>query len=256
MRYSVFAGGKRLRSLLALASCHAVCGTAEASLPLAASLEFVHTFSLIRDDLPSMDDDDYRRGKLACHRAFDEATALLAGDALLTLAFETLASDIRDPTLARTLLRDLAGACGVRGMASGQAEDLDGEGASPSEACIARIHAGKATALIRFACVGGGRCGGATADQMEILSDVGLELGHAFQIIDDLLDATAAFEQIGKPTGRDRQRGKMTYLTIEDEATCRQRAERRLAEALLLVERLPRPALLCRMARDAVRRDR
>lgn len=258
LRYSVFAGGKRLRPALALAAAEAIGGkrAATAVLPFAAALELVHTYSLIHDDLPSMDDDDLRRGKPTSHRVFGEATAVLAGDALHSLAFSSLLASVRDATLARALALELATAAGVDGMVGGQSEDLAAEGARPDEARLERLHRGKTAALFAAACVGGGHAAKATRAQLAALRAFGLELGLAFQIIDDVLDETGTAEQLGKTPGKDRKGHKMTYVALEGVPAARARAARRLAKALARVTGLPHPETLEALARYVVARER
>ena len=255
LRYSVFAGGKRLRPALALAAAEAVGGSSEDALPFAASLELVHTYSLIHDDLPCMDDDDLRRGRPTSHKVFGEAMAVLAGDALHSLAYESLLERVPDAALARALAHDLARAAGVRGMVGGQVEDLDAEGQRPDEARLERLHTGKTAALFAAACEGGGRAGGADASSLEALHRFGLELGLAFQIVDDVLDETGTAESLGKTPGKDRRGVKMTYVALEGVPAARARADRRLAVAIASIAKLPRPEVLSNLARYVVSRD-
>jgi geranylgeranyl diphosphate synthase type II len=254
MRYSVFAGGKRLRPALAMASAEAVGGTPECAVPFAGALELVHTYSLVHDDLPSMDDDDLRRGKPTSHKVFGEATAILAGDALHSLAFASLLGGVEDAALARSMALDLARAAGVGGMVGGQVEDLSAERQPPTEERLHHIHSGKTAALIAAACVGGGRCGRATDAQLDALRRFGTDLGLAFQIVDDVLDVTGTPEQLGKTPGKDRRGSKMTYVALEGVPAARARAERRLAAALAALSSLPRPAALEALARFVVSR--
>jgi geranylgeranyl diphosphate synthase type II len=190
MRYSVLAGGKRVRPALVLAACRAVGGDEEAALPYACALEFVHTYSLIHDDLPAMDDDDVRRGKPTSHKAFGEAMAILAGDALHTQAFDLLLRETPDADVARRLGVTLAEAAGFAGMVGGQVEDLAGGGATPDAERVERIHVAKTARLIAAATRGGGIAGGATDAQVEALGRYGIGVGLAFQITDDVLDET------------------------------------------------------------------
>jgi len=251
MRYSVFAGGKRLRPALCLAACASVGGRDETALPFAAALELVHTYSLIHDDLPCMDDDDLRRGKPTSHRVFGEALAILAGDALHSFAFESLLGHVADPALACDLARELARAAVV----GGQVEDLAAEGAPAEEARLERLHLGKTAALFAAATAGGGRAGGGTAAQVDALRRFGLELGLAFQIVDDVLDETGTAESLGKTPGKDRKGVKMTYVALEGVPAARARAARRLDVALHALAGLPSPAVLASLARFVVERD-
>ena len=258
LRYSVFAGGKRLRPALAFAAAHAVGGArgVTAAVPYAAALELVHTYSLIHDDLPCMDDDDLRRGKPTSHKVFGEATAVLAGDALHSLAFSSLLEGVTSPPLARALALELSAAAGVRGMVGGQAEDLAAEGAAPDAARLARLHRGKTAALIAASCVGGGLAGGATKAQTAALRAFGLDLGLAFQVVDDVLDETGTALELGKTPGKDRRGGKMTYVALEGVPAARARARKLLARALRRVASLPRPGALVALARYVVERER
>ena len=210
MRYSSLAGGKRLRPILCLASTEAVGGQRAAALLPAVALECLHTYTLIHDDLPAMDNDDLRRGLPTCHKKFDEATAILAGDALLTLAFELLA---RAPPTAELVL-ELAAAAGSRGVVAGQAEDLAAEGREPDAARLEYIHAHKTGALIRAACRMGALVGGANAEQLAALTTYAEKIGLAFQIADDVLNVTSTAKQLGKAVGSDAARRKMTYVSL------------------------------------------
>ncbi len=231
MRYSVFAGGKRLRPALVLAACRAVGGSDHACAPALAAVEVLHTYTLVHDDLPAMDDDDLRRGRPTCHKAYDEATAILVGDALQTLAFETVAE------LGAEAVKVLARASGSRGVVGGQQDDLDAEGAviDASPACRARlerIHRGKTAALIRASCALGAIAGGATAAQRAALERFGEDIGLAFQIADDVLDATADAATLGKTPGKDAAQGKLTYVAVHGLAAARAEAQRLEATAL------------------------
>ena len=256
MRYSVLAGGKRLRPALAIAAAEAVGGRVEDALPFAAALEMVHTYSLIHDDLPAMDDDALRRGKPTSHVVFGEATAILAGDALHTLAFETIASRVADPDLARALVLDLARAAGVTGMVGGQVEDLCAERAKPSEARLSRIHAGKTAALIAASCEGGGRAGGGAPAALAALREYGKNLGLAFQIVDDVLDETGTAASLGKTPGKDRKGVKMTYVALEGVPAARARAVALVEAAVAALAGVPSPSTLVALARYVAARDR
>jgi len=210
MRYSVFAGGKRLRPALCLTAAEACGGKPEDALNAACSLELLHTYTLIHDDLPAMDDDTLRRGRPTCHIQFDEATAILAGDALLTLAFEVLSSHPQNGALATELAR----AAGSRGVIGGQAEDLAAEGDKPEPERVEYIHRHKTATLIRAACVMGGLCANADNEALNALALYGENIGLAFQITDDLLDESATVKELGKDIGSDRAREKMTYPVV------------------------------------------
>ena len=226
MRYSLQAGGKRLRPALALAAADLGGADPDAALPLAAALECVHTYSLIHDDLPCMDDDDLRRGRPTCHRAFDEATALLAGDALLAQAFVIVAEAYADrPALAAALTRELAAACSGARPVGGQMQDLLAERSGPSTAAdLEFIHLNKTAALLECSLVCGGLVAGLPAAALADLRRAGRHLGLAFQIVDDVLDATADTAALGKTAGKDARAGKTTYVSLHGIETARRLA--------------------------------
>jgi farnesyl diphosphate synthase len=218
MRYSSLGGGKRLRAFFVLASATLFKVGALPALRTASAIEFVHAYSLIHDDLPAMDDDDLRRGKPSCHKQFDEATAILAGDALQTLAFEVLAdSDTHgDPAVRASLVSELAKAAGAHGMVGGQmldllAEEQDGE---MSIGAITRLQRLKTGALISFSCTAGATLGKAAEPMRNALSAYAHDLGLAFQIVDDLLDVEGDAAALGKTTGKDAAAGKATFVSI------------------------------------------
>ncbi len=221
MNYSLLAGGKRLRPVMCLAVAEMFGSPPEDILEAACAIELVHTYTLVHDDLPAMDDDDYRRGRLTCHRVYGEATAILAGDALLTLAFELLAEfglkggGAHHGRKALRLIRELAAAAGYRELICGQMMDLASEGRDdvPPEA-VEEIGRRKTAALICAAIRMGAILGGATAEEFERLSRYGISMGMAFQIIDDLLNIEGDPEQMGKKTGTDRKKGKATYPAL------------------------------------------
>ncbi|MGE3539239.1 MAG: polyprenyl synthetase family protein [Candidatus Tectimicrobiota bacterium] len=228
MRYSVFAGGKRLRPILVLAAAEAVGGSAEPTLPAASALEYIHTYSMIHDDLPAMDDDDYRRGKLTSHKVYGEAMAILAGDALLTHAFEVLSGaplceHFPAPLLQQVSYR-VARAAGSFGMIGGQVMDMAAEGTPATLEVLEYIHRHKTAALITAAVVTGGILGGGTASQVQALEHYGHDVGWAFQIADDLLDVEGDAAVIGKQVGRDAALAKVTYPALLGIAASRQRA--------------------------------
>ena len=216
MRHGVLNGGKRLRPFLVMESAALFSADGEAALRIAAALECVHCYSLIHDDLPAMDDDDLRRGQPTVHKAFDEATAILAGDALLTLAFDIIADEATMLPAERraALVLALARAAGTGGMVGGQKLDLEAEQAPPDEAGIIRLQAMKTGALIRFACEAGALIAGAPAEDRERLAEFGSAIGLAFQLADDLLDLTADASQMGKATGKDAAAGKATLVAL------------------------------------------
>ena len=215
MYYSLIGGGKRIRPVLALASAEAVGGTPEAILPAAVSLELIHTYSLIHDDLPAMDNDDYRRGRLSNHKVYGEAHAILAGDALLTYAFEFLAGEgLSQPERQLRIIREVAVAAGKVGMVGGQVGDLAGEGKTLTLNEIEGIHKAKTGALLTVSARLGGILAGGTEEQVKALTDYAQALGLAFQIKDDILDVVGDSETLGKPAGSDLRQGKSTYVSL------------------------------------------
>lgn len=215
MLYSLMAGGKRLRPLLVIAACEALGGSREAALPVAAAIEMVHTYSLIHDDLPAMDNDDYRRGKLTNHKVFGEATAILAGDALLTHAFYSIVKASRKFNIpaesALSIVEDLAVMAGPRGMVGGQIADMEGEQGLTDLAQLQYIHLHKTGDLIIFSLLAGGRIAGATEQQLQALREFGTAIGLAFQVQDDILDLVGDEGKLGKKTGSDIKQQKVTY---------------------------------------------
>lgn len=216
MRYSLFAGGKRIRPLLCVEAARAVRDDAAGVERAACALELVHTYSLIHDDLPALDDDDFRRGRPTCHKVFGEAIAILAGDALLTLAFAVLGGlEQVDGERRARMVAELAAAAGsVGGMIAGQVADLEGEGKMPDAAVLEAIHRAKTGALIRAAVRIGGIYAGADARELEALSRYGEHIGLAFQIVDDLLDVEESSERLGKKAGKDAARRKITFPAV------------------------------------------
>jgi len=215
MHYSLIGGGKRIRPVLALASAESVGGDPETILPVAISLELIHTYSLIHDDLPAMDNDDYRRGRLSNHKVFGEANAILAGDALLTYAFELLADPgVGQPERQLRIIREVAVAVGKDGMVGGQVADVAGEGQMLTLGEIEKIHKGKTGALLTASARLGGILAGGTEQQVRALTDYAQALGLAFQIKDDILDVVGNSEILGKPAGSDFRQGKSTYVSL------------------------------------------
>lgn len=213
--YALAAPGKRVRGVIVLWANELFVERANGdAIAAAVALEWVHTYSLIHDDLPAMDDDDFRRGRATCHKVYGEAMAILAGDALLTAAFELLAREVVDSRLALGLIRELASAAGAAGMIAGQAADMHGEGELPSAEQLNYIHRNKTAKLFRCAALMGGICGGARADQLAVLAEYGLNLGLGFQISDDILDISASTETLGKTAGKDARAGKATYPAL------------------------------------------
>lgn len=216
MRHGVLNGGKRLRPFLVIESAALFGASHEAALRVAAALECIHCYSLVHDDLPAMDNDDMRRGQPTVHKAFDEAAAILAGDGLLTYAFDIVASDETDlePSVRLRLVAALARAAGIGGMVGGQAFDLMAELKKPDEAGIITLQAMKTGALIRFACEAGALIANASPEDRERLSEFGAAIGLAFQLADDLLDVTADAASMGKATGKDAAAGKATLVAL------------------------------------------
>jgi geranylgeranyl diphosphate synthase, type II len=229
MRYSVFAGGKRVRPILAIAAAEALGGTATDVLPLACALECIHTYSLIHDDLPALDDDDYRRGRLTNHKVFGEANAILAGDALLTFAFE-LMGDARHwpqfvPERVVQVMHEVAYAIGTFGMIGGQVVDLQMEGQDIDLPALQYIHAHKTGALIRTSVRSGGILGGGSPAAVEALTHYGTHIGLAFQIMDDILDVRGDEQLMGKALRKDDARRKATYPRLVGLAESEVRAQ-------------------------------
>ena len=215
LKYTLGAPGKRVRSVLVLWCCELVAGRINHDAEVASmAIEMVHTYSLIHDDLPAMDDDDLRRGQPTCHKAFDEATAILAGDALLTLAFEILATRVEEPAVTVRLIRQLARDAGADGMIAGQVADLKAENTAGSEETLQYIHVNKTAKMFRCAAAMGAVCGRASQKQFDSLCEYGLNVGLAFQITDDILDETASSEQLGKTAGKDLKAAKCTYPAV------------------------------------------
>jgi geranylgeranyl diphosphate synthase type II len=237
MSYSLAAGGKRLRPILVLLSCEACGGDVEAALPAACAIEMVHTYSLIHDDLPAMDNDDLRRGRPTNHIVFGEALAILAGDGLLTLAFEALAGDVSPPEIAAACCADLARAAGMAGMVGGQVADLEAEGRSVSSLDeLEGIHRRKTGALLASALTMGARIGGAGNEDLHRMASFGRCLGLAFQITDDLLDVCGTVQTLGKAVQKDASRGKLTYPSLLGEEASLLRAQCQIAEACKWIE--------------------
>jgi len=258
MRYSLQAGGKRLRPVLVLATAGCFGAKAGAALPAAVAIECLHTYSLIHDDLPCMDNDDLRRGRPTAHRRFDEATALLAGDALLTHAFALLAENYAaQPVLANALARELAAAAGSHRLIGGQMADLLAEKKKATAAELEFIHLNKTAAMIETALVLGGLIGGAAAAAVATLRRAGRHLGLAFQIIDDVLDATGDSATLGKTAGKDAKADKATFIKLHGLAASRRLAQKHSEAAHAALGRLPGdPAFLLALAKSMAGRSR
>ena len=215
MRYSLFAGGKRLRPILCLTAAEACGGLTKGALPLACALECIHTYSLIHDDLPSMDNDDFRRGRPTCHKVFGDGIAVLAGDALLTVAFEIAAQAETSPRYdLRAILREIAVAAGSRKLIAGQVADLEAEGKPIQRAQLRYIHENKTAALLTTSVRLGAMSANAARAQLNAVSKFGYALGLAFQVIDDILDVTQTSEKLGKSAGKDLAAQKATYPSV------------------------------------------
>lgn len=237
MRYTVFAGGKRLRPVLCLAAAEACGGTAEAALAPACAVEVLHTYSLVHDDLPCMDDDDLRRGRPTCHKVFGEGMAVLCGDALLTHAFAILA---RAPASrrygVRELVAELAATGGSTKLIGGQVMDLEGEGKSLTKSQLVRVHEAKTAALLTTSLRLGAMTANATPAKVAALTEFGRALGLAFQVIDDILDVTQSTEVLGKTAGKDEAAAKATYPALIGLEASRREARRLTRAALAALE--------------------
>jgi len=258
MRYSLFAGGKRIRPALCLAAA-AACGGDEAdALPLACAVECIHTYSLVHDDLPAMDNDDYRRGKLTNHKVFGEGIAVLAGDALLTQAFE-IAAQCRGWSRYshQTIIRELARAAGSLQLIAGQVADLEGEGHRISARQLRYIHERKTSALLCCSVRLGGMSANCTSAQLQVLTDFGYHVGLAFQVIDDILDVTQTSEKLGKTAGKDTRAQKATYPSIVGLERSRRIASRLTQQAFRALKAFKgRGVALETLADFLLRRDR
>jgi geranylgeranyl diphosphate synthase type II len=251
LKYTLGTPGKRVRSALVLWCCELAGGRVNRNAEIAAAaIEMVHTYSLVHDDLPAMDDDDLRRGLPTCHKAFDEATAILTGDALLTLAFEILAKEVDEPTIAVKLIGQLAQDAGPSGMIAGQMADIKTSmldtGCSSSIQNLARrggqvsrieyIHTNKTAKMFRCAAAMGAICGGASKQQIDQLSEYGLKIGLGFQIADDILDVSASSEQLGKTAGKDAKAAKCTYPAVIGIERARELEKKLADEAVAVLE--------------------
>jgi geranylgeranyl diphosphate synthase, type II len=246
MRYSLFAGGKRVRPVLAIAAAEAVGAATVELLPVAGALELIHTYSLIHDDLPAMDDDDLRRGRPTCHKTYGEAVAILAGDGLLTMAFEVLSDPRRLKSIqARTLvsmIREIAVASGVFGMVGGQVVDIQSENKEIDFPTLEYIHTHKTGALIRASVRVGALYAKAGKRQFAALTRYGEMAGLAFQIVDDILDVTGKQEELGKDIGSDLEKGKKTFPSFLGLEESRRRAEEVVGEAIDVLKGFDRKA--------------
>ena len=245
MRYSLFAGGKRLRPILCLAAAEACGGKIDNALPLACAMECIHTYSLVHDDLPSMDNDDFRRGRPTCHKVFGEGIAVLAGDALLTIAFEIVSRVEFSPRHNMSiLLREIAVAAGSRKLIAGQVADLEAEGRKIDMAGLRYIHENKTAAILTTSVRLGAMSAGAKPKQLDAITKFGRALGLAFQIIDDILDVTQTAEKLGKSAGKDIAAKKATYpavIGLEKSRTEAKRLTRQAHNALSIFDEKAEP---------------
>jgi geranylgeranyl diphosphate synthase type II len=258
MMYMLQSGGKRIRSALVMWCCELICGEVNcAAKAAAAAVEMVHTYSLIHDDLPAMDNDDMRRGRPSCHKKFDEATAILAGDGLLTLAFEVLTTQIVNAGTAVRMVRTLAEAAGPAGMIAGQVEDMNSPHANGSLERLEYIHMNKTAEMFAASAALGGIAGGADDKQMQALLEYGMKIGLGFQIADDLLDITASSKQLGKTSGKDAEQGKLTYPGLVGEEKSHQVLERLTCEAIAALGHFgPAADVLRQLAMELLSRTR
>ncbi|QDT00505.1 polyprenyl synthetase family protein [Adhaeretor mobilis] len=231
MRYALLAPGKRLRPQLVMLAAQACGGSVDAALPAAVAVEMIHAYSLVHDDLPAMDDDDLRRGRPTCHKQFDEALAILVGDALQAQAFEVLATQLTPAETAVAACRELATAAGARALVGGQADDLAAEFQDLTLEQLQLIHARKTGALFRVSLKLGALVAGAAAERVQALDEYGTKLGLAFQIVDDLLDVNGTEAQLGKTPGKDARQGKSTFPELLGVEESRQRVNELIQQA-------------------------
>jgi geranylgeranyl diphosphate synthase, type II len=253
MRYSLLAGGKRLRPVLCLAACELVGGTTNMAMPTACALEMIHTMSLIHDDLPSMDNDDYRRGIPTNHKVYGEAMAILAGDALLAYAFQVIAQTEAVPAQrVLEVVRRLGLAASAMGLVGGQVVDIESEGKQISLETLQYIHEHKTGALLEISVVSGALLGGASPQQVELLSSYAHKVGLAFQIIDDVLDITATDEQLGKTAGKDLAQAKATYPSFWGVEASQAKAQQLIAEAKAILKPFGEKAVILEHLADFI----
>ena len=241
MRYSLLAGGKRLRPVLVLMAGEALGAATDDLMPAACAMEMIHTYSLIHDDLPAMDNDDLRRGRPTCHKAFGEAVAILAGDALLTRAFEVLAAEAPGGDVDRQIrvIKEVAAAAGtVNALIGGQVADIENEGRQVTDSTLEYIHRSKTGAMIRSSVTIGGIIAGGDNNQIETLRQYGEKIGLAFQVADDILDVTSTSEQLGKTPGKDMAARKATYPALHGVAQSENRARQLVGEAIEIISAL------------------
>ncbi|MEY2489446.1 MAG: geranylgeranyl diphosphate synthase, type [Verrucomicrobiota bacterium] len=250
MRYSLFAGGKRLRPILCLAAAEACGGKISAALPLACAVECIHTYSLVHDDLPSMDNDDLRRGRATCHKVFGDGIAILAGDALLTIAFEIAANVQTKRYDLREIFREIATAAGSQKLIAGQVADLEAEGRRINRAQLRYIHENKTAALLTASVRLGAMAANAAQKQLTAITAFGRALGLAFQVIDDILDVTQTSEKLGKSAGKDVAAKKATYPAVIGLDKSRAEARRLTSEAHCALKSLGESATVLRALAD------
>lgn len=260
IQYSLFAGGKRLRPILTLSSCEAIGGSIEDALPFACAIEMIHTYSLIHDDLPSMDDDTYRRGKLTNHKVFGEAMAILSGDALLTHAFfiMTDSGNIKNirPSCVIQIVNEISSWCGINGMIAGQVTDIQSQNKRINKDMLRYIHINKTAALIKASVRAGAIVGGASQKNLDSLTEYGEKIGLAFQITDDILDIEGKMEKLGKDVGSDRRHKKATYPEYIGLEESKKKAEKLMGEAMDAIKGFgSRADLLKELAGFVLQRD-
>ena len=233
IKYSLFAGGKRLRPIMLIAAADSISNDGEKFLPVACAMEMIHTYSLIHDDLPAMDNDDYRRGKLTNHKVFGESTAILAGDALLTHAFDVITRQENvEPKILIAVIREISVAAGIGGMIGGQSIDIQSEGKLIDMSTLKKMHLGKTGALFKAAIRAGAILAEASAEQLDALTKYAENFGLAFQITDDILDVTGDEKNLGKPIGSDAKNNKSTYVTLTSLDDAKKLAEKSVDDAL------------------------
>ncbi len=258
MEYSLFAGGKRLRPIMLMAAADAVGGKGTDYVKMACGLEMIHTYSLIHDDLPAMDDDDYRRGKLTSHKVFGEGMAILAGDGLLTAAFTTMLSQSHvDPAVILAVVKEISTAAGAYGMIGGQVIDLTSEGKAIDLETVQLMHQGKTGALFEAALRAGAQLAGALQWQVAALTEYAQQFGLAFQITDDILDVVGSQEKIGKPVGSDLKNHKATYVTLYSLEEARIMGKEAVDQALRSLGKFgPEADILREMVKSLLSRDK
>lgn len=258
MKHSLSAGGKRIRPVLAL-EFYRVCGGTNDILSVACAIEMIHTFSLIHDDLPCMDNDDYRRGKPSCHKAYGEAVALLAGDALATLPYEIITSDAINGNItadsALKVINELSKAVGTDGMIGGQIIDIENEGRKLDEKTLVLLDTLKTGALIKVSCKAGCILAGADDKHISLACQYAEKIGVAFQIIDDILDVTSTFEKLGKPINSDNENNKSTYVTIYGLDKAKEMARELTDEALAILDNFNNNEFLVELTKQLLNRE-